>query len=107
MDRIATFLSSYNMDLSDCHPDWIDIVEEYNGIKSALPEEVREIKENAIIAEFKNFHSVEVEEPEKKPIVPVKKKSADKNKQKPQYSPHNIDEKSLLDKADNIIADLL
>jgi hypothetical protein len=108
MNRIETFLSSYNLDLSDCHPDWIDMVEEYDGIKSALPESVREQKEKDIIAIFSKFHTIEQEEVEKKAVVkdPVKKKKpAAAVKQKIEYS-HDIDAKSLLDKADSIVNEI-
>ena len=102
MNRIETFLSNYNLDLSDCHPDWIDMVEEYNGIKSALPENIRENKENAIITAFNNYHTVENVEVEKKPVAAkIKKPAAPKVP-----ISHDFDSKSLLDKADAIASDL-
>jgi len=97
MNRIDTFLSGYNLDLSDCHPDWIDLVEEYNGIKSSLPDAVREQKENAIIAQFNDFHTVEEQQPEKKPLPPKEKK-----KKEPVSYTHDIDSEGLLSKAEDI-----
>jgi hypothetical protein len=106
MNRIETFLSDYNLDLSDCHPDWIDMVEEYNGIKSALPENIREQKEKAIIAAFTTYHTVETVEAVKKPVVVNKKNKKKPADPKPQIS-HDLDSESLLSKADSIVDDLL
>jgi F0F1-type ATP synthase gamma subunit len=85
------------------------MVDEYNGIRSALPENIREQKENAIIALFPNYHTVEDVEVEKKPIIPVetkKRKPAAKEKTQKQVYSHDFDAKALLEKADNVLKDI-
>lgn len=100
MDRIEKFLDEHGLGLADCHPDWADLVKEYNGIKSALPESVREEKERAILKTFTDFHIIEIEKP-KKPAKEKKKKG-----DQPATTGHQVDDKSLLSRADDMV-DLL
>lgn len=106
MDTIKELFAYYGLKRDECNQDWLDIVDEFEQVKSALPEPIRVQKEKEIVDSFTDYHEIENEQS----VDPVIEKPVKKSKKKSKpvkkgiiEDRHEYDKKKLFDKADELL----
>lgn len=111
MNTIAELLNHYDLPLRDCEDEWRSMVEEFQKVKSAMPSDVAQKREQEIVEAFLDFHTIEDvtdDEPVKTKKEPVKSTSKKKTKKSGSTSAarYEFDEESVMKKADDILEKL-
>jgi hypothetical protein len=108
MNTIKELLSHYDLSLDQCNDEWREMVENFQRVQSALPANIAQAKEKAIVDEFEKYHEVTNEETPSPPAQKEKKIKTKKGKQGKSIPmvAHTYDEQSIFDKAEKVIKNL-
>jgi hypothetical protein len=109
MNTIDEVLAYYDLTLAECDDDWVQMVEEFRNVKSAMPSHIAIQREKEIADAFLLHHDIKDEnqstaEPEKKTSSGTSgRKGAKAGKPK---KPFEFDEKAMIERADKLLEDM-